>query len=232
MNEFDYMNVANNISNYLDGYLSFVKNSVNNKDQELKDSSKQINTVEEVLSDLIKMDKEEQQDGGKCIDDIVDNLTGGNANKKTNKDNETTDIINNVSSTQYAIKELDPNLMEGGNNEDEQQQETKEDNIIDTTNTDPKIINNVDETNNETNNESDSDSDDNNILSSSSSSDYEDETFINIEDDKTNDEYMFDNFLNHYYDTEIKTTMSGGNENITKNDKIQIIPMFPYLLRY
>ena len=70
------------------------------------------------------------------------------------------------------------------------------------------------------------------LLVTTSSNDKVDEE--NIDDGtssaSTHDEY--DEFVKHYNDTPKNTNMYGGDANNKRPNKIQIIPMFPYLLRY
>lgn len=212
MEESNYIDMANNINSYLEKYCGITNdNSIKNE------------SVEDVLTKLIHMDKsKEKQEGGIIVDDLIENLTGGNVKKENKKESKELVIT--------SIKELDENLLEGGGKD----KEKSKDKIKDTNNENNKnnSINNIEETEATKDNvlnagPSSGSSDDEFNNDTDYSDEYDDErTFMN---DEVGDEY--NNFLKHYQDKEYDySVISGGN--ITKNNKIQIIPMFPYLLRY
>ena len=212
MEESNYIDMANNINSYLEKYCGITNdNSIKNE------------SVEDVLTKLIHMDKsKEKQEGGIIVDDLIENLTGGNVKKENKKESKELVIT--------SIKELDENLLEGGGKD----KEKSTDEIKDTSDENSKntLINNTKETGVKKD-------DMLNVGSSSSSSDdeFNDDTDYSDEydDERTfmNDEFSneYNNFLKHYQDKDYDySVISGGN--VTKNNKIQIIPMFPYLLRY
>ena len=213
MEESNYIDMANNINSYLEKYCGITN------DEQTKNES-----VEDVLTKLIHMDKsKENQEGGIIVDDLVENLTGGNVKKENKKEPKELVIT--------SIKEFDENLLEGGNKDKEKS--TDEIKNTNDENSKNNSINDIKET--ETTKD-----DILNVGSSSSSSDDEfniDTDYSDTDDEisvmtDTNDaENEYKNFLKHYQDKEYDySVISGGN--IAKNNKIQIIPMFPYLLRY
>ena len=207
MEEVDYISIANNINDYINQFCGLNDNDNNNVD-----NSEGKKSVEDVLTQLIHMDKDNSiQEGGVIIDNVLQNLTGGNIvgnkevnNKVSNAKNDKQDII------KITQKELDVNLLEGGNN----------DNIKDVNN------DNIKDVNNEIDNNEVDDSDDEYKFNLTDSSEDDD---VN---EKAIDNNEFDDFVKHYNDTNTKTNMFGGNASNKIPDKIQIIPMFPYLLRY
>lgn len=239
MEESNYIDMANNLNNYLEKYCGITK-----------DEGQKVDSVEDVLTQLIHMDEDKKkQEGGIIIDDIVENLTGGNNVKNsdnTNKKTKQKDII------QITPKELDANLLEGGGktqesteqtdnkeynsnsdySEEESKQINKEDNKHDDNKTQEKPT--TEPTDIKDNKPKDSEEE-------SSDSDYsEEEEYSDISggcnEDITlyqqNQKDMFSLFLKHYQDKECNYSISGGNSDKINNNKIQIIPMFPYLLRY
>ena len=209
--EEDYISMANNINDFITKYCGLNENNSNISEGLDKDET---TSVADVLTDLIHMDKDNTtQEGGVAIDDVLQNLTGGDANAKNtnNKQHKEQDIV------KIIPKELNVNLLEGGNNTNEE---------------------------NEQNEQKGGGSDGTKIEKDEdkgfNGDEDEDETFSNDEDEEniddgtssasTHDEY--DEFVKHYNDTPKNTNMYGGDANNKRPNKIQIIPMFPYLLRY
>ena len=144
--ENNYMDMANKIFMMLDGYYYDAVNN-NKQEHDMKNNNEQepplgssvsettiknneSETVEQVLTDLIKMDNT-GQDGGIMIDDLMDNMTGGDAKgKTTDKTTKQQDIIS------IQPKEINENYFEGGNadnfiNNDLTDDENTADNLTD-----------------------------------------------------------------------------------------------------
>lgn len=196
MNESSYTDIANNLTSYLEKYCGIEKSNENV-------------TVDEMLTDLIHMDKpSNNQEGGVMIEEVMTNLTGGDAQGGKNK--QTKDKV------EFVIKPLDTNLLEGGDNGDDSDSSYSE-------------------------YSSDSDSDSDYSIGEGSSDD--DSFDFNSDDEansygnavpisKTSSKSSYAEFLKHYADKDMHTRVRGGDNAEKKSEKIQIIPMFPYLLRY
>ena len=167
------------------------------------------NSSEEILDKLIHMENtntgENNIDGGVGMENIVENLTGGNS-KGVNLEEET---INNTPN-----KKIDSGLFEGGNISRENVLEYNNKNI-------PKTDNVEDNNLGENNNWNMSESDDNYC----SDSEEEDE-LIEIKSEN----FKYEDFINKWKDKEPQQTpkIIGGNKN---NKKLDIITVFPYLIR-
>lgn len=112
--ESSYIDMANKISLMLN-------EKINEQINEPKDN---IATVEETLTELIHMDTTTQE-GGIAIENLMDNMTGGNAknNKKNNKiDNET----NNEEIFNVVKKTINDNYFEGGGKDTRDSEEESE----------------------------------------------------------------------------------------------------------
>ena len=255
MNETSYIDMANNLTSYLEKYCGVA-------DQQ-RETEKE--SVEDVLTSLIHMNApKENQEGGMLIDEALTNLTGGSKEGKDKK--ETVEI---------SFKNIDPNLLEGGDvdkmkggaetvdtkeetKEEQSKEESKNETKEQETKEEPK-----EETKNEDNKEQpevesdkqetkevkqeepvkmkddderllggDSDSDDEMFGGDYSDSDDDDGDIEIVYNDVSN-EQAFEQFVKHYTDKELPQTLTGGDNAETKRKgKIQILSMFPYLLRY
>lgn len=108
--ESSYIDMANKISLMLN-------NKINEQINEPKDN---IATVEETLTELIHMDTTTQE-GGIAIENLMDNMTGGNA-KNNNKNNET----NNEEIFNVVKKTINDNYFEGGGKDSKDSEEESE----------------------------------------------------------------------------------------------------------
>ena len=244
MSEPNYMDMANKISNMLNEKISY--------DQ----------SVDEVLTDLIKMDNV-GQDGGVLLDKIVDNLTGGGVNNDM------------PSIPQIQPKEINENYFEGGGvktgedkeeteeesgedkkNTGEDKEETEEESGEDKKETEEESGEDKKETEKESgedkketekesgedkkNTEEDKKEETEEDEEESSSSDYE-------EDENETNEIklnLYEEFLKHYedkepdispaYDDNIYDSLFGGSSSSGNETKtkIKIITRFPYMIRY
>lgn len=218
MNEKSYINMANNLNNYLQEYCGV---SLQNDPA--------IDSVEDVLTQLIHMNNENtNQEGGIMMEELIQNMTGGDAKTKVSTDAKP-EVINEI--IEVSQKSLDTNLMEGGSKDTPEENNNQDDKNEESSGNDNQVGGHEEEgseTDNEEYSESGSDSE-SDTYSESGTSDDEDENMIGG-DDTVNEHDTYSQFLSHYRDRELKITMTGGN---TKDrTKIQIIPMFPYLLRY
>lgn len=226
------MDMANKISIMLNEQLE-INNSTDKKDEANRGENE---TVEEVLTDLIKMDK---QDGGIMIDELLKNMTGGNTaqtgkNKKDEEKNQ--DQIIDI-----QPKEINENYFEGGNaaetdsrtttrrdkeepdGADEKDEDEKDNNPHTETKTEKK-----DEDDDETNNPQTETQQ--NKLYDDENEEEDDEDEDDEEDYGADTIDLFKDFLKHYDEKEIKNEyMLGGNEQLTN---VKIISHFPYMLRY
>ena len=228
--EEDYISMANSINNFITQYCGLNENYNDNSSEAInKDDS--TTSVADVLTDLIHMEKDNAtQEGGVAIDDVLQNLTGGDVNSintNKNKQQKGQDIV------KIIPKELDVNLLEGGNNSNGGNKQKDgvppgEDDTEEDKNDEGDKKENEDNSSSDEDENSDSDSSsDEDENSDSDSSDDDNTTPINI---SAHDEY--NEFIKHYNDTSKNTNMYGGDANNKRPNKIQIIPMFPYLLRY
>lgn len=111
----EYMEIADKISKMVNEKLT----KQNAQDPEPQPTEQQLTTpetVDDALKDLIHMDKKEEtanQDGGVSIEEVMENLTGGNAN------------VNGEVPLKVVEKNVDEDLFEGGgiNNEFENEEE-------------------------------------------------------------------------------------------------------------
>ena len=215
MEESNYIDMANNINSYLEKYCGITN------DEQTKNES-----VEDVLTKLIHMDKtKENQEGGIIVDDLVENLTGGNVKKEDKKETKNPIIS--------SIKEIDENLLEGGSKKTSTDGNENKDGDA-STNTNGKTDTNDETTTTKTHTLS-SDSSEEDYYSETtndySSDDSDNNDGLNIMTGINDAESEYKNFLKHYQDKEYDYSVISGGD-MTKNNKIQIIPMFPYLLRY
>lgn len=262
MNESGYVEMANKLNQYLENYCG-----LNNKTPD------NATDVGDLLTDLIHMNREgnENQEGGILIEEVMENLTGGNVSGKQENQSKGDEVMDVV------YKNIDTNLLEGGNAEVVNNEEQHEQEALDNNNSDFNFESSSDSGSDdlfdsdaiESDAEDENESQDNasihqgveqqveqkveqpkmteivdNFESDSSDSSFSDSDysefsdFNNVECDgvescgSTNEEYSpYEAFLKHYKDNELKRVFKGG-DNAVRNNKIQIIPMFPYLLRY
>lgn len=189
--ESSYIDMANKISLMLNEKIN----------EQINEPKNNITTVEDTLTELIHMDTITQE-GGIAIENLMDNMTGGNA-KNNKKNNET----NNEEIFNVVKKTINDNYFEGGgktNGEEESE-------------TDGEEESETDGENNTRNNGFDSEEEsEDNSENSYASIDYYAEFLKHYNDREFKD---------------MQTNIDGGN-NEEQNDKIKIISRFPYMVRY
>ena len=103
MNESSYVDMANKLNQYLENYCGMNNNNT---------SPPEVATdIADVLTDLIHMnrDKEQNQEGGILMEEVIENLTGGDKEAINSNNTGKKDVI-----IETFYKSVDSNLLEGG----------------------------------------------------------------------------------------------------------------------
>ena len=171
------------------------------------------NKLISIVNNEYEINNDKTISGGVMLGETVDNLTGGSVQQKTK--------------SEPVIKNLDENLFEGGDNIVNNDNEQQEVNMNNDNDNEQQEVN----MNNDNDNEQQTDTQDN------------EQQEVNMNNNEDNNDDNYTAFLQRLRTNQIyKHNISGGNHKdnneVNKDDKnnddnsIDILPMFPYLVRY